>query len=138
MSDERSEWPVVDTERVYELHEKALALAGGRAGVRDQGLVESAVSGARMAALYSSDTGEADPLALAAYLLCYLARDHAFIDGNKRVAWLAFEDQLRMVGLRVNASTDEAERLVLDVVVKHIEAADIIEWSTTRLDAYDP
>jgi death-on-curing protein len=77
-------------------------------------------------------------MVLAAYLLCYLARNHAFLDGNKRVAWLAFEDQLRSIGARVLASAEEAETLVLDVVAKKLEADDVVEWIAARLVAYEP
>lgn len=133
--------PQITVARVHELHAAALAHAGGTPGVRDQGLVKAAVGGALTAAHYherENDDDPVDPMVIAAYLLCYLARDHAFIDGNKRVAWLACEDQLRLVRVRIVASDDEAERLVLAVVAKELEANDVIEWIAARLMAYDP
>jgi death-on-curing protein len=128
---------LVDVERVFALHDAALAHAGGLPGVRDRGLVEGAVEGAMTASLYERGE-EADPVVIAAYLLCYLARNHAFIDGNKRVAWMAAEDQLRLAKVRVIASTDEAEALVFDVVEKRVEAEDVCEWFHAHLAGYYP
>lgn len=135
--------PQLSVARSHDLHTAALTHAGGSPGVRDEGLVEAAVEGALTAAHYHErererDEDPVDPMVLAAYLLCYLARNHAFIDGNKRVAWLAFEDQLRVIRLRVVASADEAEALVLDVVAKKLEADNVVEWIATRLVAYEP
>ncbi len=142
MSDALPVWPsLITVERVLELHAEALAHAGGLPGVRDEGLVKAAVEGALTAAHYhETENGEdpVDPMVLAAYLLCYLSRNHAFIDGNKRVAWLALEDQLRLLRLRVAASTDDAESLVIDVVTKKLEADDVIEWIAARLVSYEP
>ena len=130
-------WPApITVERVHELHAAALAHAGGSPGVRDGGLVEAAVAGARTASLYE-DEGTVDPLVLAAYLLCYLARNHAFLDGNKRVAWLALEDQLRSLRVRVTASTEEAAGLVLAVVAREVEADEVVEWIAARLGPHD-
>ena len=127
MSGDPPAWPPrITLGRVHELHAAALTHAGGSPGVRDEGLALGAVEGALTAALYAGDD-PVDPLLVAAYLLCYLARNHAFIDGNKRVAWLAFEDQLRLVGLRVEASVDEAETLVLAVVAKELQAEDVVD-----------
>ncbi len=139
MSDARPVWPPrITVERVHELHAAALAHAGGLSGVRDTGLVEAAVGGALTAAQYhDKDEDPVDPMVLAAYLLCYLSRYHAFIDGNKRVAWLAFEDQLRLLRLCVVASTDDAESLVFDVVAKKLDVDDVIEWTAARLVPYE-
>jgi death-on-curing protein len=133
--------PQLTVARAHDLHAAALAHAGGSPGVRDEGLVEASVGGALTAASYDERERDDDPvdsMVLAAYLLCYLARNHAFLDGNKRVAWLALEDQLRSIGVRVIASADEAETLVLDVVAKKLEADDVVEWIATRLVAYEP
>ncbi len=139
MNDASWDWPPrISATRVQELHSAALAHAGGRPGVLNAGLLESAVGGALTAALYANESGEPDPLYIAAHLLCYLARNHAFNDGNKRVAWLACEDQLRMCRLRVIASTDDAERLVLDVVRGDVKSEDVIAWLAERLAPYDP
>jgi death-on-curing protein len=132
------EWPPrVNVTRVHELHAAALTHAGGAPGVRELGLLESAVEGALTAALYATDSGEPEPLQIAAHLLCYLARNHPFVDGNKRVAWLACEEQLRLIRLRVAATTDDAELLVLDVVARRLDACDVVEWLAARLTAYE-
>ncbi|MEO7328959.1 MAG: type II toxin-antitoxin system death-on-curing family toxin [Minicystis sp.] len=119
---------------MHELHTAALAHAGGLPGVRDPGLVESAVANAKNASLY--ETGEEDPIVIAAHLLCYLARNHAFLDGNKRVAWMAAQEQLLLAKVRVVASTEEAESMVFDVVEKRIEADGVCEWFHAHLAGY--
>lgn len=127
--------PLVSSARVVELHAAAVAHAGGTTELRDVGLLESAVSGAHTASLYRTGADSPEPLGLAAYLLVYIARNHAFVDGNKRVAWLAMEDQLFLVGLGIDATTDDAERLVLDVVTGQLDADGVIAWLAQRLVA---
>lgn len=131
-----STWPpLVNTARAFELHAAAIAHAGGTTELRDAGLLESAVSGALTASLYRTGADSPEPLGLAAYLLVYLARNHPFVDGNKRVAWLAMEDQLLIIGLGINTTTDDAERLVLDVVTGKLDADGVIAWLAQRLVA---
>ena len=76
------------------LQEAAIVATGGTPGGPRPGCVEGSLGAATSAALYTSD-GEPDPFVFAAYLLIYLARNHCFPDGNKRVAWLSFVDVLR-------------------------------------------
>jgi death on curing protein len=139
MSDIVDDWPPRPTNtRVLELHAAALKHSGGMPGLREPGLLDGAVAGAITATLYTSPNDTMDPLWMAAHLLCYIARDHPFVDGNKRVAWLSCEEQLRLVRLRVTAAVDDAERLVLDVVARRLEARDIVAWLAARLSPYDP
>ncbi|MFO0759476.1 MAG: type II toxin-antitoxin system death-on-curing family toxin [Byssovorax sp.] len=130
-------WPLISVERVLELHDAAIEVKGGMPGVRDHGLVESAVANARNASLYALNEEE-DPVVIAAYLLYYLALNHAFLDGNKRVAWMAAEEQLRLAGVRVVAPTDDAEQLVLGVVAKRFEPRDVYDWLIAHLTGYYP
>lgn len=62
-------------------------------------------------------------------------KNHPFVDGNKRVAWLAMEGQLRLHGLRVRASTAAAEELVLSVVAGKLDAIELRLWIAERLGA---
>lgn len=131
-----STWPpLVSTARVVELHAAAIAHAGGTPELRDAGLLESAVAGALTASLYRTSADSPEPLGLAAYLLLRLARNHPFVDGNKRVAWLAMGEQLGLVGLGIDATTDDAERLVLEVVAGDLDADGVIAWLAQRLVA---
>jgi death-on-curing protein len=109
-------------EEVLALHAVLIARHGGAPGVRDKGLVESALARAR--------SGYYDSLSeQAAALLQSFARNHAFVDGNKRLAWASSLVFLRMNGYRVRVSADEAERFLIDqVIVGHAELAAIAGW----------
>lgn len=66
------------------LHDRSIALAGGAPGLRDPGLLASALGRLESHAGY----GETDPFALAAVLAEGIARNHPFVDGNKRTGFL--------------------------------------------------
>ena len=72
-------------EQVKRIHAEQLALHGGPAGLRDAGLLESALA----RPLNKFQYGETDLAALAAAYAYGLARNHPFVDGNKRIAFLA-------------------------------------------------
>jgi death on curing protein len=80
----------LDVGEVIDMHAEQLAIFGGPEGIRDLGLLESAV-------LRPVNQGQKDMAALAAAYAFGLARNHAFVDGNKRIAFHAM-----MVFLRVN------------------------------------
>jgi death-on-curing protein len=95
--------------------------------VRDPGLVESALARAR-SGYYESLSEQA------AALLQSFAMNHAFIDGNKRVAWASSMVFLRMNGYRVSVGADEAERFLIDqVIVGRVEHALIAQWLEPRM-----
>lgn len=109
-------------EEVLALHAALIARHGGGPGVRDRGLVESALARAR-SGYYASLSEQA------AALLQSFARNRAFVDGNKRVAWASSLVYLRMNGYRVRVSADEAERFLIEqVIVGHAELATIAGW----------
>ena len=78
-------WRFVSRRALELLHDESLAEHGGRPGLRDEGLLESALARPRQLLNY----GEPDLAALAASYAFGLARKHVFVDGNKRVAFLA-------------------------------------------------
>ncbi len=88
------------------MHEAQIAEHGGGEGVRDQGLLESALARPFNLATY----GEPDLCGLAASLGFGLARNHPFIDGNKRTAFVAVETFLGLNGLDLMA--DDADCVV--------------------------
>lgn len=93
------------------LHEQLIARFGGAAGVRDLGLLESA--------LQRPQTGYYKTLSLqAAALLQSLAQNHAFVDGNKRVAFATTAIFLRMNGYRLKLNPDEGENFIIESLIK--------------------
>ena len=113
-------YPTLD--EALELHSVLLARFGGAGGVRDLGLLESALS--------RPQTGYYDTLTLqAAALLQSLVMNHAFVDGNKRVAFALTAIFLRMNGPRLRVPADEGERYLIDsVIARRVELADIASW----------
>ena len=113
-------YPTLD--EALELHSVLLARFGGAGGVRDLGLLESALS--------RPQTGYYDTLTLqAAALLQSLVMNHAFVDGTKRVAFALTAIFLRMNGPRLRVPADEGERFLIDsVIARRVELADIASW----------
>jgi death-on-curing protein len=93
---------------VLAIHDRQLAEHGGSAGVRDEGLLESAL--ARPRQLHAYGDPEPDLADLAASLASGLARNHPFVDGNKRTAHVAYRTFLELNGTELVA-TDEDKYL---------------------------
>lgn len=109
-------------EEALELHRILLERFGGRDGVRDLGLLQSALG--------RPQTGYYATLSLqAAALLESLARNHSFTDGNKRMAFALTAIFLRMNGYRLRVDADEGERFLIDDVIQKKVALDqIVDW----------
>jgi death-on-curing protein len=102
-----------------------LAARLGEPTPRDVGLVESAA--ARPMTTVFGEDAYPDLHLKAAALMHSLARNHAFIDGNKRVAWLATGAFYRINGFDLEAPEDPAYELVIDVAAGGTEVGDIAE-----------
>jgi len=109
-------------EETVDLHRQLIDRFGGAMGVRDLGLLESALARPR-SGYYASISEQAGAL------MQSLAGNHAFIDGNKRVAFAATAVFVRMNGYILAVGAAEAERfLVDDVITGHAEMAAIAAW----------
>lgn len=115
----------ISKEALLVLHDRSIALHDGAPGLRDEGLLESALARAPNRHHYE---GEADLCALAAIYLAALAGNHPFVDGNKRAAFLAAGLFLRRNGLRLTASQADAARRVLAVAAGDRDAITLAEW----------
>lgn len=109
-------------EEALELHRQLLRTSGGKGGVRDMGLLQSALG--------RPQTGYYGTLSLqAAALLQSLAQNHPFIDGNKRVAFALTAIFLRMNRYRLIVDPDNGESFLIDRVIKNkAELKEIVEW----------
>ncbi len=87
------------------MHAQAIALVGGSAGIRDQGLLESALDRPRNLAAYGDSPGIFD---LAAAYCVGIVKNHPFIDGNKRTAFAAAYTFLAINGAQLTADSEEA------------------------------
>lgn len=107
------------------LHDRSISLHGGASGLRDDGLLESAL--ARPANRFHYEAVD-DVCALAATYLVALASNHPFTDGNKRAAFLAASLFLRLNGRRLIASQPVAARKVLAVAAGERDIDRLAEW----------
>ncbi len=122
----------VTLEEALRIHEILLAEFGGAQGVRDLGLLESA--------LLRPQTGYyADLVEEAAALWESLAMNHPFVDGNKRVAYACVEMFLQLNGADVSASNPEAEKFIYGNLEAGTFRKNVIEdWLTRHTVPFDP
>ena len=116
---------------VVELHQRLLTQTGGASGIRDLGLLESAL--AQPKATFDGVDLHPSVIEKAAALGFGLVANHAFVDGNKRVGHAAMEVFLILNGYEIEASVDEQERLMLDVAAGSISRATLAEWLSTHI-----
>ena len=122
-------------ESVLVLHDRSIALHGGAPGLRDEGLLESAL--ARPANRFHYE-GLTDICELAATYLVGVASNHPFADGNKRAAFLAAGLFLLRNGLRLTVSQAEAARVVLAVAAGERDVGPLAEWLRGHVQRVTP
>jgi death-on-curing protein len=114
---------------VLAIHEQQIAEHGGAPGVRDIGLLESALARPENLASY----GEPDVAAMASSYAFGIARNHPFLDGNKRTSYVVTKVFLRLNGRDVEA--DEATRLQiwLDLAAGDLTEEQLTNWLRSNL-----
>lgn len=117
-------WRWVDKRALLLLHDESLAEHGGTSGLRDEGLLDSALARPQNRAVYESP----DIAALAASYGVGVANNHAFIDGNKRVAFLCVGLFLAINGWRLKTTQLEATSAMLAVAAGELDEAAFAEW----------
>ena len=104
---------------------------GGGDGLRDRGLFESAMARPHNQVLY----GDPDAAALAAAYAYGLARNHAFIDGNKRIAAVVSETFLLLNGYRLTATDAELVVAFLELAAGNLTETDLADWFREHIAA---
>lgn len=117
-------WKWVDKQLLITLHDESLSMHGGLSGIRDVGLLDSALNRASNLAMY----GEPDYADLAAAYGVGLAKNHAFVDGNKRVAFLSVGLFLMLNGWRLSATQVNATLIMLNVAAGELDEAAFAAW----------
>ena len=120
---------------VLELHRYLIENTGGAAGVRDLGLVESAVAQPLMT--FGGEDLYPDVIEKASALGFSLIKNHPFLDGNKRIGHAALETFLVLNGYEINAPVDEQERIILSVAAGALDRAEFTEWLRGRVTKRD-
>ena len=119
-----SVWNWINRDVLLLLHDESLNEHGGASGLRDEGLLDSALARPLNLLAY----GEPDLADLAAAYGAGLAQNHAFVDGNKRAAFLAVGLFLLANGHRLKATQVEATLTMLELAAGHLSDADFAQW----------
>ena len=117
-------WRWIDKRALLLLHADSLAEHGGASGLRDEGLLDSALARPLNLVAY----GDPDLAALAASYGVGLAKNHAFVDGNKRAAFLAVGLFLALNGMRLKAGQADAVLTMLAVAAGTLDETSFADW----------
>lgn len=114
-------------EETLYLHEELIRLFGGDVGIRDQGLLESA--------LYRPQSGYYKTISLqAAALIQSVALNHCFVDGNKRVAFALTAIFLKINGWNLEVKANEGERFIVEDLIQGKQEVELIaNWIEAHL-----
>lgn len=124
-----SEWIWVREDAILAAHDRQLAEHGGPDGLRNAGGLQSALARAPNLAAY----GDPDAAALAAAYAVGIARNHPFVDGNKRTAWIAARLFLRINGIQLRYDHEEAAGVMLAVAAGDLGEEELANWFRERV-----
>lgn len=124
-----SGWRWLRLDVVLAAYEVQITEHGGIPGLRDRSLLESALAPPQHRAAY----GEPDLAELAAAYAYGIARNHPFVDGNKRVAFVALELFLALHDHRLAADDEACLRMMLDLAAGELEEEALAGWIRERL-----
>jgi len=113
---------------VVALHDESVALFGGIGGVRDEGLLESALDRPRNLLAYEEGSSV---FRLAAAHCAGIVRNHPFVDGNKRAGLLALRAFLLRNGYRFEPSETDAVIFIMALAAGELEESELVEWIAT-------
>jgi death on curing protein len=125
------EW--LDLAIVLDFHSEQLSLFGGADGIRDLGLLESALSRPINKFAY----GETDIAALAAAYGFGIARNHAFVDGNKRTALASMIVFLGLNGMDLDAQQEAATAIILSLAAGEITEEALAGWIAGHMRPFE-
>ena len=110
--------------QILDIHSEQLAMFGGGDGIRDEGLLESALMRPQNQWHY----GTTDLSALAADYAFGIAKNHPFVDGNKRVAFAAMMVFLRINDIAFRPAPEQATAIMLSLAAGEIDEQELIDW----------
>ncbi|BBK34478.1 death-on-curing protein [Stella humosa] len=119
-----TDWAWIDAKVVFAIHDRLIAEHGGVAGIRDRGAIEAALDRPRNLAAY----GTPDIADLAAACACGLLRNHGFLDGNKRIAWMAARLFIALNGYAFSCNALDAVRMVEQAAARQSTEAEFAAW----------
>lgn len=119
------EFVFLDVETIVEIHDFESNHRGTASGIRDQGMLESAVGRALNHAAYAD---RVTPWSIAASLAYGLAKNHPFVDGNKRTSFTAALTVLAMNGYELTSAEDERINAWMLLAEGIVSEANLAEW----------
>jgi death-on-curing protein len=125
-------WGWLDAHMILAAHDEQLAEHGGLGGIRDEGLLSSALARPEHLASYGP-AQSLDAAALAASYAFGIARNHPFADGNKRTAFVALEVFLNLNGYALEASDEECVLTILDLASGQLDETALAQWIRDHL-----
>jgi death-on-curing protein len=111
-------------------HAESLRLFGGAEGLRDEGMLDSALARPVNSWSYRGETRVAH---LAAAYAFGLSKNHPFIDGNKRAAFIAYVGFLKLNGFNLVASQPDAYRTMIELAAGTMSEEEFAEWIQTNI-----
>ena len=121
----------VKLETVLRVHEASIAVHGGGSGIRDQGLLESAIQ--RPQNLWHYSSSKPDVVALAAVLAHGVVKNHPFVDGNKRTAWVLCRLLLKLNGCDLVADQADKSDAMLRLAAGECSETEFADWLRKHL-----
>jgi death-on-curing protein len=109
---------------IVAIHDEQLAVHGGTAGLRDEGLLESALDRPRNRWAYE----QAELAELAAAYAFGIARNHPFVDGNKRTSLLALYTFLGVNGIDFVVAEADAAAMILALAAGEVSEESLVRW----------
>jgi death-on-curing protein len=113
-------------EQVLILHQRIIEQSGGSIGIRDKGILESALAQPYMT--YGGQELYPTLIEKVAALGFSLINNHPFVDGNKRIGHVAIEVTLLMNGYEIQAEVDTQETVILAVAASEMSRESFLEW----------
>lgn len=124
-------WVWIADSVVYAIHEAQLAEHGGIAGIRDEGLLSSALARPHNLEAYGEGI---DAASLAAAYAFGIARNHPFLDGNKRTAFVAMELFLNLNGWALNADDADCISTMMSLAAGDLGEKALATWLRRHIE----
>jgi len=116
---------------IHAIHDRQISEHGGLPGVRDEGLLQSALSRPENLYFYGDPKPDISVMA-AAYGFC-ISKNHPFNDANKRTALIAIRLFLKLNGFDLTATGPEKFTMIVELASSHIDESDLSSWIRGRI-----
>lgn len=121
----------IEERDVVAIHDRLVAVHGGAAGLRDRGLLQSALARPRQHHAYAASR---DIVKMAALYTAGIVRNHPFVDGNKRTGFVVGILFLELHGFNFKASEEDATQAVMDLAAGTLDEAAYAAWLRANVE----